>query len=248
METFDEFNKSGTVPNRNSGDIISHALGIYKGIFMYPIIAGLFFFVVISILMAVTGFFGVVMDLSKAQGPNGYDPSAYTGLYTTAPFLTFAVSSSLINILLFSPLVIGVLYIAHKYNKKEQIHFNDLFIGFRQNFLHIAIFGIIFSIVSSVSTQLCYLPAVFILPFFFLGFPFLLFQNATAFQAIGRSFEVVKNNYVDFLIINLLAFLCSMLGIVACCIGIIITYMFYYSTMYSAYLAYVGMPKEINSN
>ena len=186
--------------------------------------------------------------MSQSSSGGNYDPELYKAIYTSSPFLYFMGGSSLLNILLFSPLIVGVIYMAHKHNNKEALQFSDLFIGYKQNTLQIILYGLIFSIVVGISTQLCYIPAIVIMPFLYLGYPFLLFQNVSAIEALKRSFEIVKNNYVDFLVINLLAYLCSMLGMIACCIGLIVTYMFYYSTMYSAYLAYVAVPKEIETN
>lgn len=62
--------------------------------------------------------------------------------------------------------------------------------------------------------------------FFFLGYPILLFENAGAIEAISKSFNIVKENYGAFLLLNLVAFLLSGLGIIACCIGIIVSAFF----------------------
>ncbi|WP_374442230.1 hypothetical protein [Epilithonimonas sp.] len=248
MENFNEFEANGKVPNKDSGSIISHSFEIYKSIFIYPLIAGIIFFIGISIMFSITGLWAAMIDISQNSGAGGYDVDAYNELYRGTPFLTFAGGASLFNVLLFSPLVVGTIFIAHKKNLNQQIQFSDLFIGFRQNFLNIALYGLIFAIASGISSWMFYVPAVFIMPFLFLGFPFLLFQNKTAFEALKNSIEIVKNNYTDFLVINLLAYLCSILGFFGCCIGIIITYMFYYSTMYSAYCAYVALPRQIDTN
>jgi hypothetical protein len=246
MDNFKDFETTGKTPDRDSGSIISHAFEIYKDIFIYPLVVGVLFLIVVSFLAGITGLWATFMDMSQNSGSIGsYDPDTYKDLYRGTPFLTFFGSASLFNILLFSPLVVGTIYIAHKKNINEEIQFSDLFIGYKQNFLNIVLFGLIFAIVSGICSWLYYLPAVFIMPFLFFGYPFLLFQNASVFEALKNSIDIVKNNYVDILIINLLAYLCSCLGIIGCCIGIIITYMFYYSTMYSAYCAYVALPRQL---
>lgn len=249
MDNFNEFEINGKIPNKDSGSIISHAFEIYKSTFIYPLLAGIIFFIGISILASITGFWATMVDMSQAsRSMSEYNSDMYNELYRGTPFLAFAGGASLLNILLFSPLVVGTIFIAHKKNLNQEIQFSDLFIGFKQNFLNIALFGLIFAIATAISSWMFYVPAVFIMPFLFLGFPFLLFQNKTAFEALKSSIEIVKNNYTDFLVINLLAYLCSILGFFGCCIGIIITYMFYYSTMYSAYCAYVALPRQIDNN
>ncbi len=248
MENFNEFEMTGKVPNRDSGSIISHAFEIYKSTFVYPLVAGIIFVIGISILATVTGFWAAAMDMGQtSRSLGGYDADMYKELYRGTPFLTFAGGASLFNIFLFSPLVVGTIFVAHKRNLNQQIQFSDLFIGFKQNFLNIALYGFIFAIAAGISSWLFYIPAIFIMPFLFLGFPFLLFQNASAFEALKKSIDIAKNHYVDILLLNLLAYICSALGIIACCIGIVFTYMFYYSTMYSAYCAYVALPREIKT-
>ncbi|RZJ45755.1 MAG: hypothetical protein EOO19_10895 [Chryseobacterium sp.] len=247
MENFTELEPVGKVPNRDSGSIISHAFELYKGTFIYPLVAGLIFFIAVSIMASITGLGAVFMEMGQnSQATGSYDPEAYNEVYRSTPFLTFMGGFSILNILLFSPLIVGTIYIAHKKNLNQHIEFSDLFIGYKQNFVNIVLFGLIFSIVVMICTNLCYVPAVFAMPFLFLGYPFLLFQNMNAIDALKNSFEIVKNNYGDFLLINLLAYLCSIVGIFGCCIGIIITYMFYYSTMYSAYCAYVALPRQLD--
>lgn len=247
MENFTELETTGKIPGRDSSSIISHAFELYKGVFIYPLVAGVLYFIAISIIASITGLGALFMEMGQnSQAMGSYDPEMYNDIYRSTPFLTFMGGFSIVNILLFSPLIVGTIYIAHKRNLNQHIDFSDLFIGYKQNFLNIVLFGLIFSIVVTICTNLYYVPAVFILPFLFLGYPFLLFQNVSAIEALKNSFEIVKNNYGDFLLLNLLAYLCSMLGLVGCCIGIIVTYMFYYSTMYSAYCAYVALPKQLN--
>ncbi|TDX84544.1 hypothetical protein [Epilithonimonas xixisoli] len=247
MENFNEFENTGTVPDRDTGNIISHAFEIYKGIFMYPLVAGILYFIALSVIASITGLGALFMEMGQnSQSMGSYDPEMYNDIYRSTPFLTFMGGFSIINILLFSPLIVGTIYIAHKKNLNQKIDFSDLFIGYRQNFLHIVLYGLIFSIASIICTNLCYVPAIFVMPFLFLGYPFLLFQNVSAIEALKNSFEIVKNNYGNFLLLNLLAFLCSYLGLIGCCIGIILTYMFYYSTMYSAYCAYVALPRQLD--
>jgi len=246
MENFKDLETGGNVPDKNSGSILTHAFELYKGILLYPIIAGVIVFIIVFILLSVTGLSGIIMEMSQNRDSmGGYNTEAYEDLYRGTPFLSFMGSFSLVNILVLAPLAVGTIYVAHKKNLNQQIEISDLFIGYKQNFINIVLYGLIFSIAVVICTNLCYVPAVFVMPFFFLGFPFLLFQNVTAIEALKRSFDIAKDNYGEILLINLLAYLCSCLGLIACCIGIIVTYMFYYSTMYSAYCAYVALPRQI---
>lgn len=261
MENYEEFKTAENIPGKNSGGVISHAFEIYKNTFGYPLVAVLFLGIIIVILFFVTGvgatFMGIIQESQSGKTMSYSEMNEI--MYGETSFLKFAGIIILAYILLFSPVVIGTIYLAHKKNTNQQIRFSDLFIGFKQNYLKIVLYGLLMSLVSAVCSQIFFylpqqipfvtivlqhLPEVFIMPFFFLGFPFLLFQNVSVAGAVKKSFETAKDNYSVFLLINLLAYLCSLLGVLGCGICVIFTFMFYYSVMYSAYCAYVELPKQ----
>lgn len=71
-----------------------------------------------------------------------------------------------------------------------------------------------------------------------LGYPILLFENASATEALGKSFNVAKENYGTFLGVTLLGFIISVAGVILCGIGIILTAPFIMIVMYSLYCAF----------
>jgi uncharacterized membrane protein len=133
----------------------------------------------------------------------------------------------------------------NKYNTKNPIEFSDLFIGYKQNLVNIMIYALLAGIISTVALSLCVLPIIFVYPFLMLGYPILLFENASATEALGKSFNIVKENYGIFLGVTFVGFLLSMAGIVLCFIGIILTAPFIYAVMYSLYCAHLGKPRQI---
>jgi hypothetical protein len=165
--------------------------------------------------------------------------------YWNAPGFSLYLSlSGLLGILL-APLYVGLIYIVNKYNTKIQIDFADLFIGYKQNFVNILIYSILSGIISSVAMALCFFPFIFVYPFLLLGYPILLFENASATEALGKSFNIAKENYGTFLGTTVLGGLISIAGIVLCGIGIILTAPFMMIVMYSAYCAFLGKPRQI---
>jgi uncharacterized membrane protein len=78
-----------------------------------------------------------------------------------------------------------------------------------------------------------------------LGYPILLFENASATEALGKSFNIAKENYGTFLGTTVLGALISIAGIVLCGIGIILTAPFMMIVMYSTYCAFLGKPRQI---
>ncbi|WP_415324556.1 beta-carotene 15,15'-monooxygenase [Chryseobacterium sp. MMS23-Vi53] len=245
MSEFNEFDQQGSVPDRNSGSIISHAFEMYKGIFLYAIVAMIVYMIGDFLLQSVTGFnswggFNEFRDLEDG------DFSKYQ--YWNKPgFALYYSFSSVLGILL-SPLYVGLIYIANKYNTKIQVEFADLFIGYRQNLGNILIYSLITNIIWGISIAMCGLPFFFVYPLFLLGYPILLFENATAMDALGKAYNIAKENYGTFLGASFLGLLLSASGFVLCCIGIILTAPFIMVVMYSTYCAFLGKPRQIMFN
>ncbi|WHF50885.1 beta-carotene 15,15'-monooxygenase [Chryseobacterium gotjawalense] len=238
MDTFDEFDQP-TGPEKSAGAIISHAFEMYKGVFLYAIAAVLISFAVSLLVQPVSGFNSTdMMEEIKSSG------GGFPNLWSIPRFGIYSGLSGLVS-LLSTPLYVGLIYITNKYNLQESISFSDLFIGFRQNFLNIILYSLITSILMFISAMMCFLPVFFILPFFLLGYPILLFENASFSQALGKSFSIAKENYGTFLGASFLGLLISVAGIFLCGIGIIFTLLFYLVVMYSAYCAFCGRPRPI---
>jgi uncharacterized membrane protein len=243
MSEFNEFDQQGSVPNRETGSIISHAFEMYKGIFGYAIVAMIIYIIGGMIIQSVTGFnSAAIMEEMRSSGD--YGNFRY---WETPGFSTYMTFSSLF-LLLLTPLYVGLIYMVNKFNTKNPIEFSDLFIGYRQNFVNILIYSFISGIISSVALGLCFIPFIFVYPFLLLGYPVLLFENASAIDALSKSFNIAKENYGTFLGVSFLGMLISVAGIVLCGIGLILTAPFIMIVMYSAYSAFVGKPRQIMYN
>lgn len=243
MSEFNEFDQQGSVPNRETGSIISHAFEMYKGIFGYAIVAMIIYIIGGMIIQSVTGFnSAAIMEEMRSSGD--YGNFRY---WETPGFSTYMTFSSLF-LLLLTPLYVGLIYMVNKFNTKNPIEFSDLFIGYRQNFVNILIYSFISGIISSVALGLCFIPFIFVYPFLLLGYPVLLFENASAIDALSKSFNIAKENYGTFLGVSFLGMLISVAGIVLCGIGLILTAPFIMIVMYSAYCAFIGKPRQIMYN
>ncbi|QBO57645.1 beta-carotene 15,15'-monooxygenase [Chryseobacterium salivictor] len=238
MDTLEEFDQP-TGPEKSAGAIISHAFEMYKGVFLYAIAAVLISFAVSLLVQPISGFNSADMmeEIKSSEG-------SFPNLWSIPRFGLYSGLSGLVS-LLSAPLYVGLIYITNKYNLQESIRFSDLFIGFRQNFLNIILYSLITSILMVISAMLCFLPVFLILPFFLLGYPILLFENASFSEALGKSFSIAKENYGTFLGSSFLGLLISAAGIFLCGIGIVFTMLFYLVVMYSAYCAFCGRPRPI---
>lgn len=239
MSQFDEFDQQGKAPARNTGAIISHAFEMYKGVFLYGLVVMIIYFVADFILQLITGF-SLWTDFDSF---NDFD-DAESRLWRNSEVKFYYSSTGLLNIAL-TPLYLGLIYVTNKFNNKQQIDFNDLFIGYRQNLGQTLLYGLITTIILYISLAMCGFPFLFVFPLFLLGLPSLLFENLSATEAIGKTFNIAKEDYGVFLGVGLLGGLLSIAGFILCCIGIVFTIPFIYIVMYSAYCAYCGKPRQI---
>lgn len=240
MTSFQEFSQK-KAPERSSGEIISHAFEMYKGIFLYALLAMVLYFVVSLLAQPVSGFDS--REFNEVIRSSDGDFSSIN-MWSVPGLKLYYGLSGLLSLVL-APLYVGLIYMANKYNFNQPIQASDLFIGYKQNFLNIVLYSLVSSVVMGIAFMMCVIPGFFVLPFFLLGYPILLFENASFSDAISKSFKIAKENYGVFLGTSVLGLLISLSGVVLCGIGIIATALFYFAVMYSAYCAFLGAPRQI---
>ena len=242
MENFNEFDSTATSPNKETGAIISHAFEIFKNTFLYCLLAVVIYFLLSYLVQIITGFnSAIIMDQIKDSGGD----VDYKEIIAAPGFVAYSGANFLVTLLL-SPIFVSLIYIANKSNFKQQISATDIFFAYKQNFINIVLYALITQVLFTILFFMCILPAVFVMPFFFLGYPILIFEKASAFDALKKSFDIVQNNYGTILLTALLAGLISIAGLVLCCVGIYLTIPFAYIAMYSTYCAYCGTPRQLN--
>ncbi len=241
MSEFNEFDQQGSAPDRNTGSIISHAFEMYKGVILYAVVVSIIYYIADFIIQSISGFhyWSGFSDFRNMDG----DYTDYS--YWNRPGVsTYSSFSGLVSILM-APLFVGFIYVTNKFNTKVPVEFSDLFIGYRQNLGNILLYSLITNIILGISLVMCVIPFFFVYPLFLLGYPILLFENATAMEALTKTYNIAKENYGVFLGAALLGIIISVLGIVLCCVGIIFTLPFFTVVMYSTYCAYLGKPRQI---
>lgn len=238
---FQEFSQQNA-PQRSTSEIISHAFNVYKGILLYAVLAMVIYIVASFIIQAISGFNS--QNFLEIMKSSDGDLSSYS--IWAIPGLKMYYGLSFILGILLAPLYVGIIYIANKNNLQQPINFSDLFIGYRQNFVNIIIYSIISNIILGISFALCFIPGFLVLPLLMLGYPILLFENATFMEALTKSINIAKENYGVFFGTTIVGFLISLSGILLCFIGIILTVTFILVVMYSLYCAYLGKPRPLD--
>lgn len=241
MAQLTEFDKPGFIPEKETFSIINHSLAIYKGVVLYGIIAMLIYVAGSYLIQNLIGFDSVNMVNEIKNNDGNYAEFNYFN----APGFSLYLTLTGIFGLLLSPLYVGLIYIVDKYKQREHIHFSDLLIGYRNNFINILLYTVISGIISGFAAIFCFIPFFFVYPFLLLGYPVLLFENASAAEALKRSVNMAKENYGTFLATTFLGMILSWIGIILCGIGIVLTAPFFTVIMYSAYCAFSDRPRKV---
>ncbi len=86
------------------------------------------------------------------------------------------IISSIFGALLY-PLTAGLIFIAHKYNSKQNIDISDLFIGYKQNTVNLILYGLLMSVITTIGFYLCILPGIYFAIVSIIGLPIIFFEN-----------------------------------------------------------------------
>ena len=132
METFDEFDQPN-LPQKTSGDIISHAFETYKGVIGYAILAMVIYLLASVLIQSLSGFNSRAFSSEIMNSTGNFGD---INVWAIPGMTTYYGLSGLLGILV-APLYVGVIYMANKSELKERLDISDLFIGYRQNFVNI---------------------------------------------------------------------------------------------------------------
>lgn len=214
---------------------------------------GLLFILLLIIVGAIAGgiagiFFGLNMDyfVENSQELEKFKisslPTIYLFIYIIAYVFFYGITS---------PIIAGILKIAHNANQNQEVsigtafdyykqpYFKELFISTCLIYFFTVILNLIFEAVDFAAIGLIII--TFITIFTFLTIPFIIFGNLKAIEAIQASFTIVSKNILIILGLLVCGILFSFIGFIACCIGVFFTFPFIYSMYYSIYNEVIGV-------
>lgn len=254
MDNFSEFERP-IGPEKNSSSIISHAWKNFKGVFLYGIVYLLFAFLIsyiISLLfpgMSLSpGTMKEIIESYKSGNVEEIQDIISTSHEFNMTTQGISTLASFVGSALLYPLTAGLVYINHKHNSGKEISFMDLLIGYKQNTLHLILYGLIISFLAGIGTLFCILPGIYFYLVGFVGLPIVFFGNKTTSEGLRESFKYTKENFGLALTVGFIGLLISISGILLCGMGILFTFPFIYSASYSLYCAIFGTPYEINAD
>ena len=230
--------------------VFGNAFENYKKI---ALTVGLLFIIVGIIVIAIaalvaTVFFGFNMDyfVENSQEMEKFKfsslPTIYLLLYVIGMVVFTAITS---------PITAGVLKIAHNARINQEVSIGTAFDFYKQPYFKelfvstslIAFFSVIVNLIfETVGFAFIGVFFTYVVSFFtFLTIPFIIFGNLKAIDAIQASFTVVSKNILILVGLLICAALFVLIGMIACCIGILFTMPFIYSMYYSIYNEVIGV-------
>ena len=169
----------------------------------------------------------------------------------STPFAIVYMTSVIFLTALFSPITAGFIKMARDAAKGQDVSFGTAFEYYSKPFFkEIFIAIVILTFFTTTFSFLLTLVGIqflggiisLIISFFtILAIPFIIFGNLKAIEAIQASVTVVSKQILILLGLAIVGILFAMMGMIACCIGIIFTMPIIYSLYYCIYDEVIGV-------
>jgi uncharacterized membrane protein len=141
--------------------------------------------------------------------------------YAVATLIAFV---GMILIVTIAPLFYGLVHIAVKGARSQPVEINDVFEGFRNgNFVRSWIYMIIYLVVVGIASEIASILGTIVGIIFIFGMPLLVIKGYSGVDAVKETFELVKSNPVESLVLYIIMAVLYIIGAVALVVGLLIT-------------------------
>lgn len=250
LDQIEKIKKNGY--SLNFAPIFDHAFENFKKISLYSaLIILLFSFIFgIAIFGVIATFFGI--ETISKDLLNGLEVQNLS-----IPQLLLSTGGVAFVTALIAPFGAGFLKMADCADKDEEFNVSTIFTYYRAPYF-LQLFAVAFIIglvtngisYSTESLGLGYLGtgvSLFINFFTFFTIPLIIFGDLKAIDAIKSSIILVSKNPVIIFCLFIIGFLGSLVGLVACCVGVIFTAVFNTSITYATYFSIFSEEEEQDS-
>jgi hypothetical protein len=230
-------------------DVFNHAFENYKKIALYAGLALFVFLVLMGIIVAGIAVSVMGMAVLNEKFIENLKLENLSGVYIILYLIVAVFFSALL-----SPFNAGLLKMAYSAEKDEEFHVSTFFEYFKAPyFKELFTATILISLVSSGLSILLELANIQILGLLtsmavsfltVLTLPLIIFGELKAIDAIQSSFTIVMKQPVTLILLIVVAYIGSFVGLIGCCIGMFFTVPFIYSTQYTIYCAIVGIDSK----
>ncbi|MRX68723.1 hypothetical protein SAMN06265349_103264 [Flavobacterium resistens] len=233
-------------------NVFDHAFENYKKIALYSALIIFLVFVIFGVGAMVT--IGAIYGLEHA--PKIIEESMKPSKLTLESALISTVGVSLITAL-FAPFAAGFFKMADAADKDSEFKVSGMFHYYKAPyFIQLFVATLIISVVNNIiansleSTGYIFLGAgisIFINYFMYFTVPLIVFGNLKAIDAIKGSITLVTKNPLLIFGLFILGMIGSIVGVVACGVGLFFTVVFNTSLIYATYCGIFTMEQEEDS-
>jgi uncharacterized membrane protein len=124
---------------------------------------------------------------------------------------------------LLAPVQVGICHVTFKLLRGEPTTGSDIFFGFKR-FGQAFMFGLVYYIAVALGTYCCYIPGFVIGGLWMLAIPTLADREVGAIEAFGISWQLMRPFWILGAVMYFLISFMSGLGVLACCVGIVLSY------------------------
>jgi len=141
--------------------------------------------------------------------------------YAVATLIAFV---GMILIVTIAPLFYGLVHIAVKGARSQPVEINDVFEGFKNgNFVRSWIYMIIYMVVVGIASEIASILGTIVGIIFIFGMPLLVIKGYSGVDAVKETFELVKANPVESLVLYIIMAVMYIIGAIALVVGLLIT-------------------------
>jgi len=142
-------------------------------------------------------------------------------VYAVATLIAFVGSIFIVTI---APLYYGLMNVAVKGARSQPVEINDVFEGFKNgNFVRSWVYMLIYLIVVGIASEIASILGTIVGIIFIFGMPLLVIKGYGGVDAVKETFELVKANPVESLVLYIIMAVLNVIGAIALIIGLLVT-------------------------
>lgn len=251
LERIKDIEKNGY--SLDFGTVFEHAFENYKKIALYAGLALFVFGMIASIFIS-----GILISTVGAEKLAEISSPEKLKLENFTQTQIFTINSiSILISCLFSPFSAAFLKMAYCGERDQSFQISNLFEYYKVPFIGKIIFSTL--LIAIVNLSLTTLFSLIHFEFFgtviscYLSFltlltvPLIIFGNLSTIESIKYSIVIVLKQQIVILGLFIVAAIGTLVGFIACCIGILFTIPFFFSMNYVLYSSIIGFPNEIDN-
>lgn len=244
------------------GDLTKTGWQIWKKVTLSILCAMLLVGIPVSVIYIVAFPFATGMSLDELS-------RAFSDTYTMQQMqlaqLTWQYRLIMLGVTFFvtiltAPISAGLLKMCYDADSAERINFGVIFKYYSGKYFGklIVVSLLAFFLTQVPSTLLQAVPVVgpilgavislLIHTFIALAVPLIIFNDASPSEAIKGSFSIISKNFFLVLGFNIVGALLGISGFLACCIGFLLSFSYFYITNYLLYKQIIGFESKENEN